>query len=178
VEIVDKEFNADDSMRLELKAGRRFVIDGEVTTAKKGWTEGRVKFLDSREQEEAEVKGEDRMAVARAISKARVMTSPNFNVEDNRSLVDRWIQLARTKEKTPGQIDILLQQLGKMPSEEKPSELAFWIGALINPIPAMGVAMEVRPSLLMAATTEKRVQVALDGINKSIKHMDGSEPMW
>lgn len=180
VEIVDREFMDDRKVRLELKAGRRFSIEGNVETSDRGWTEGRVKFLDSREQEEAELisGGEDRMAVARAVAKSREMTDPNMNTKGNLGLVDRWIQLARENEKTPGQIDILLQQLGEIPPEDQPSERAFWVGALINPIPAMGVAAEIRPSLLLAQTTEERVQVALDGMRKSIKHMDGTERMW
>ena len=167
---------------LELKAGRRFSLQGEIDTATQGWTEGRVQFLSSAEQEEEEEENsstlEDRMALARAMQKSREFTSPNMNMEDNRSLVDQWIQLARERERKPGQIDQLLQDLGDIPSVEEPSERAFWVGALINPIPAMGVAMEIRPALLTASTAEGRIEVAFNGILRSIKHMDGSTPLW
>jgi hypothetical protein len=93
-------------------------------------------------------------------------------------MVDRWIELARENERHPNQISNLLEQLGPIPPEEDPSERAFWIGALINPLPALGVAMEVRPKLLMAKDAEERVDLALEGIWGSIKHMDGSARMW
>lgn len=179
VELVETpSFVDDDSVLLVLQAGRRFCITGEVENSERGWTEARVKYLDSQEQEEEELGGEDRMAVARAIMKARGLTTPNANTVNNASLVHRWIELARENEREPGQIDQLLDDLGDIPAEDRPSELALWVGALINPLPAMGVAMEIRPALLTATTAERRVEVACDGILRSIKHMDGSAPMW
>ncbi len=178
VEILEKPIFENGGVLLALKAGRRFKITGEVANAEQGWTEARVEYLDSGKQEEEEVGGEDRMAVARAIMKAKELTTPNANMENNSSLIDRWIQLAKENEKEPGQIDELLEDLGEIPPENEPSELALWVGALINPLPAMGVAMEIRPALLTATTAERRVEVACDGILKSIRHMDGSAPMW
>mmetsp|Transcript_18820 Transcript_18820/g.22596 ORF Transcript_18820/g.22596 Transcript_18820/m.22596 type:complete len:168 (+) Transcript_18820:1-504(+) len=163
-------------IQVELKAGERFVIDADtLESTGHGWTEAKVEFLDSKEQEELE---EDPASMGRAISRAREFTSPQMFMEDNMSLVDRWVHLAKQNERTPGQIDELLEQLGPIPSAEEPTERALWIGALINPIPAIGVAMEIRPSLLTAKTAQKRVDVAHEGIFKSIKHMDGSAPMW
>jgi Lon protease-like protein len=179
VEIVGKPEVIDGGgMKLELIAGRRFSIEGEVDNAGKGWTEARVRFLDSEEQEADEVKGVDRLSVARAIAKATGLTCPNMIMPDRQSLIDRWIELATENEKKPGQIARLLEQIGEIPPPEEPTERALWVGALINPIPAMGVAMEVRPQLLIAKKAEDRVQLALDGILKSIKHMDGSARMW
>jgi Lon protease-like protein len=179
VEILQKPEFVDKGVLLVLKAGRRFVITGEVNNAEEGWTEARVRYLDSQAQEEEEVsKSDDRMAVARAIMKAKELTAPNANMKNNSSLVDRWIGLARENERKPGQIDQLLVDLGEIPPEDEPSERALWIGALINPLPALGVAMEIRPALLTATTAEKRVEVAKDGILKSIRHMDGTSKMW
>ena len=42
----------------------------------------------------------------------------------------------------------------------------------------MGVAREIRPALLMAETAEDRINIAYDGILRSVKHMDGSARMW
>ena len=166
---------------------RRFEIEeGSVTTVggENGYTEATVKFLDSAQEEEDEIQsaresgGDDeeynRMSVARAIMKADELTMPNGSMPNSQSLVDRWIELAREKERSPGQIDALLEDLGEIPPSDQPSERAFWIGALINPLPAMGVALEIRPALLTAKKAEQRVEVALNGILRSIKYMDGS----
>jgi len=179
---------------VSLRAGRRFVIEGDVERMEGGWTEARVKFLDSSAEEEWEVRrfatepgsavGDpsgglvDRLSVARAISKSRVFTEPNMKMKDNASLVDRWIELARQNERHPGQVDALLRQLGEIPPEHEPTERALWVGALINPLPSMGVAMEIRPALLLSKRAEERVQVAIDGILRSIRHMDGTSRMW
>ena len=172
---------------ISLRAGRRFTIDGEVDKTEGGWTEARVRFLDSSDEEENEISTAmksspsstdsigDRLSVARAIQKAKEFTVPNMNMSGSLSLIDRWIQLAKENERHPGQIDTLLKRLGDIPPEHEPTERAFWVGALINPLPAMGVATEIRPALLVSKRAEERVQIALDGLLKSIRHMDGSQ---
>ena len=177
VEIIEKPIFVDGGVLLVLKAGRRFVIKGEIDTVKEGWTEARVKYLISKEQEEKEAQDEDEMSVARAIMKAKELTSPTTIMGDNNSLVDVWVKLAKEHEREPGQIDELLEDLGDIPSEDEPSERAFWVGALINPLPSIGVAMEVRPALLAAPTAEERVEIAFSGILESIWYMDDSGPM-
>mmetsp|Transcript_11282 Transcript_11282/g.24431 ORF Transcript_11282/g.24431 Transcript_11282/m.24431 type:complete len:368 (+) Transcript_11282:158-1261(+) len=185
--------DAGEAWDISLRAGRRFVIEGDVEKTEEGWTEAQVKFLDSRAEEENEVAQfskpsmedpsglsttGDRLSVARAISKSKQFTEPNMNMKNSVSLIDRWIELAKENERHPGQIEALLSQLGDIPPEHEPTERALWVGALINPLPSMGVAMEIRPALLVSKRAEERVQVALDGIMKSIRHMDGSARMW
>lgn len=183
-------------VKIALRAtGRRFEIEkGGVETVggDDGYTVAKVQFLDSAREEEEEVQKAvrrddenynadtvdyDRMSVARAIMKAKEFTSPNGNMANNLSLVDRWIELAQERERSSGQIDGILNDLGKIPPADQPSERAFWIGALINPIPAMGVSLEIRPTLLTARKAEQRVEVALNGILRSIKYMEGSTPL-
>jgi len=171
VEIVGKPQVTDDGLNLELRGGQRFRIKPDtVKNAGKGWTQAQVAFLDSDKEDKAE---QDMDSLARAMSIAKEFTDPNVSMKENKSLKDMWIELAREKERAPGQIDQLLKDLGPIPSWEEPSECAFWIGALINPIPAMGVALEIRPRLLLAETPEERAQIALDGIWNSIQYMQG-----
>ena len=158
----DTTGSSDKAWDVTLVAKRRFRLKGQVNKTDGGWTESQVEYLDSDIEEELQQKeserqeGQDPLSLAKAISKSRQFTQPNANIPNNLSIVDRWIELARQNERHPNQIDKLLGQLGKIPPEHKPSERAFWIGALINPLPALGVAMEVRPSLLMAKTAEER----------------------
>ena len=72
----------------------------------------------------------------------------------------------------------MLKDLGEIPPDHEPSERAFWVGALINPLPGLGVSMEIRPQLLMARTAEERVGTALAGILASIQHMDGTKKLF
>ena len=193
---VTNDNEGEEQWNISLRAGRRFTIIGEVEKRPEGWTEARVEFLDSQQEEEKEIQqfsspnclssigsdasvGGDRLSLARAISKSKQFTAPNLNISpDGISLVDRWIELAKQNERYPGQIDTLLKQLGDIPPEHEPTERALWVGALINPLPGMGVAMEIRPALLVAKRAEERVELALDGILRSIRHMDGSARMW
>lgn len=169
VDIVGKPQVTDGGLNLELRAGKRFRIEpNTVDNAEGGWTQAKVVFLDSSNEEAAE---SDMDSMTRAMQKAKELSDPNVAMKENKSLKDMWIELARQKERQKGQIDQLLKDLGPMPSWEEPSECAFWIGALINPIPAVGVALEIRPRLLLADTAEERAQIALDGIWNSIQYM-------
>lgn len=189
VEIIQKpNFVLGKGVMLELKAKRRFVIvdDEQVKITKEGWSEATVQYLNSCQQEQLELATKsrhDKHCIMRAIEKAKELTVPNNPklIETNNqkeSLVGRWIQLAREQEKHAGQIDRLLDDIGKIPPENEPSERAFWVGALVNSLPSLGVSMDVRPALLTAASAEKRVEIACDAILKSIRHMEGTEKLW
>jgi hypothetical protein len=149
-------------------SSKRFRLLDPVEVTASGWMEGRVEYFNSIDDETESVSrvSKDRFGLARAMAKAR-------SVPD---LVQEWIALAREKERRFGQIDALLNDLGTMPTPEKPTDLSLWVGALINPLPAMGVALEIRPALLYAETAEERIMIALDGITQSIRHMRG-EPL-
>ena len=177
-ESMDDDESSQNALRVELKATDRFRITGELDTHPGGWTEARVRFLDSSDEEAEEEDGDNPLGLARAMSRARELTAPNAQMPDGASLVDRWIALAKENERAPGQIDALLKDIGPMPDDDEPSERAFWIGALINPLPGLGQAMEIRPQLLMARTAEERVNVALEGILGSIRHMDGTQRLF
>ena len=77
-------------------------------------------------------------------------------------------------ERTHGQLNDLFEQLGPMPADGAPDDLAMWAGALINPLPGLAVAPEIRPHLLAADSSHSRVAVALSGIQSSIKYMSPS----
>lgn len=159
-------------VRLDLKAQRRIEIAGELEDSLQGsWTQASVRYLDSAEEEASE---RDLMGLTVAMQQARELTDPNKPMKESKSLVDMWLELAREKEQYSGQIDNLLEELGEMPSWQEPSECALWVGALINPTPAIGVAYDIRQPLLLAATAQERTQIALDALWNSIQRMDPS----
>eukprot|EP00816_Leptocylindrus_hargravesii_P002463 CAMPEP_0196804110 /NCGR_PEP_ID=MMETSP1362-20130617/3621_1 /TAXON_ID=163516 /ORGANISM="Leptocylindrus danicus, Strain CCMP1856" /LENGTH=290 /DNA_ID=CAMNT_0042176135 /DNA_START=319 /DNA_END=1191 /DNA_ORIENTATION=+ len=186
-----------------LRGTRRFeIVPNSVSTVEQGWTTAQIKYLDHHYDANAssnsaesigfdmndESLGTDHEdeelleSLSRAKDKAKELIGDSdvaiegSNAGVNR--IDQWIELARENERQPNQIDLLLKDLGEMPGVHRPTDLAFWIGALINPLPAMGVAMEVRPALLMADTAEERMEIASDAMVRSIRHMNGSQRMW
>ena len=87
--------------------------------------------------------------------------------------VDEWVRLVRDKkrERTPGQLDGVLEDLGPMPPAAAANARALWVSALINPLPALGVALEVRPAALMAKDIDLRLKAVEMGLADSIKRM-------
>ena len=78
--------------------------------------------------------------------------------------------------------DALLRQvkagLGKMPNyQQNPTALAFYGAALINPIPALGVAPEIRGRVLAAPTALQRLQILSWGVRRSIRNLQGIAPL-
>lgn len=92
------------------------------------------------------------------------------------ALVERWLELVRTtgRERSDGQLDAVLSDLGDMP--QGINAKALWVAGLINPLPALGVALEVRPAALMAPSTEQRLQAVFMGIVDSIGRLGNAGP--
>ena len=88
-------------------------------------------------------------------------------------LVSEWKTLVREggHERRKGQLELIESHLGPMPPSSEPARVAAWVAALINPIPALGVAYEIRPALLMARDTKGMLRVARDGVVTSIERL-------
>lgn len=93
--------------------------------------------------------------------------------ESLKPLVTEWLALVRSgeRERSPGQLDGILNDLGPMPDAESADDAAFWVSALINPIPALGVCKEVRHKVLTSESGLTRVQWAHAAISDSIRRM-------
>eukprot|EP00908_Phaeocystis_cordata_P019397 Transcript_30905.p1 GENE.Transcript_30905~~Transcript_30905.p1 ORF type:complete len:420 (-),score=141.46 Transcript_30905:212-1471(-) len=71
----------------------------------------------------------------------------------------------------------VLDDLGPQPSPTAPTALALWGAALINPLPPLGVATEVRGAALEAASTEDRLTLVRRAVRKSIANLEGRQPL-
>ena len=94
-------------------------------------------------------------------------------------LVDEWEELVRNggRERSPGQLDGVLRDLGPIP--DAAAERARAVDRrVINPLPALGVALEVRPAALMAPTAEMRLQVVEMGLQDSIERLKSPGPTF
>jgi hypothetical protein len=98
--------------------------------------------------------------------------------ESLRELFLEWEQLVRNsgRERFPGQLDGVRRDLGEMP--ETPNARALWIAGFINPLPALGVALEIRPGVLTARSTERRLIMAEQGLRDSIARLQKPGPCF
>ena len=86
-------------------------------------------------------------------------------------LSSEWMELMRT-ERPPAteQLEKVVSELGREPPAE-PNARALWVAALINARPDLGVAMEIRPAVLTARSTSRRMSMAEDGLRESIARL-------
>eukprot|EP01045_Picozoa_sp_COSAG04_P002533 COSAG04_NODE_92_length_26689_cov_12.755434_18_plen_453_part_00 len=93
-------------------------------------------------------------------------------------LLEQWLKLARDggHERRDGQLDGILRRLGPTPPPTRPSALAMFAGALVNPMPGLGVAKEVRASLLKAVTAAERLELVTAALRDSIKRLRFADP--
>jgi len=69
------------------------------------------------------------------------------------------------------------KSLGPMPSPTRPTAFAMWGAALINPLPPLGVATEIRGAVLEANGAERKLAVLQRGLIKSLNNLDGTNPL-
>jgi len=126
----------------------------QMSIAVDGLTEAEVEFIDL---ESGSTEGDGAQEAAAAIP----------------PLVEEWQAAVRNGgwERQQGHLAMVLEHLGPMPPCERPGSLASWTAALINPLPALGVAPEVRPAILSAATPLERVQIAQEGLRCSLNYL-------
>ena len=93
-------------------------------------------------------------------------------------MIDEWIGLVRSgkREREPQQLEKLLSDLGPMPGTEDALYRAFWTAALINPVPALGVALEVRPMVLESNDALHTCEIVKYVLSDSIRRLKSMPP--
>ena len=74
-------------------------------------------------------------------------------------------------------LERVLVDIGPMPAATRPHSFALWAAALVNPLPPLGVAPEVRPAVLRAQGALARLEVVRRAFERSIANLDGSRPI-
>ena len=105
-------------------------------------------------------------------------SAANALAESVAPMVSEWVDLVRStnREREPLQITRVLSDLGPMPDAEQAGDRALWVAALINPMPALGVALEVRAAVLDAADSLARMQVVHEALADSISRLKSMPP--
>lgn len=180
VEVTRLMQKPDGTTLVELTASQRFKIHGQPfeDEERDNAPSGRVIFID----DDAGAGDQTVLAGEGAAASAASPTPHNptdFDDEAKRQceelpgLVNEWMDLviSRKRERQPGQLDLIKSHIGQMPTTEQPARLACWVAALINPIPALGVAYEIRPALLCAPTVGHMIGIAWQGVKLSIEKL-------
>lgn len=99
--------------------------------------------------------------------------------------VTEWIQcVLQTRATTEEGLKARMMELGPMPEVSNPSspggatDLALWVAALINPLPSLGVCLEIRPAMLSCSNDYERIILATQAIESSIDHMNGKKRLF
>lgn len=71
----------------------------------------------------------------------------------------------------------VIDDLGERPPLSSPTALALWGAALINPLPSLGVATEVRGAVLEAHGAKERVRLVQRAVDRSIANLEGRKPL-
>jgi len=89
------------------------------------------------------------------------------------NLVAEWEQRVRDwgYEQFRGHMPMIHNDIGPRPGIEQGDALALWIAALINPVPGLGVAPEIRQQVMGAATPLERLQIVTEAMESSMRGM-------
>lgn len=71
----------------------------------------------------------------------------------------------------PGRLERAKAELGAAPPFERPADYAIWAAALVNPLPPLGVAPEIRPATLAAADAAERLRIVKGALEASVEHL-------
>jgi len=164
--VAETQRNDDGSAAVVLVAGRYCeLVDVGDDDGDSSWLgrRGRVRWLSL----------EDRSSPEEQATPALLARS-----EALEALVVEWVKLVREtgRERQEGQLERVLQDLGTMPDAASPSARALWIAGLINPLPGLGVAFEIRPAVLMAETADLKLQAVEMGLRDSIERLGQAGP--
>lgn len=152
--------------------------DATLTLAAKRWCE--VVSIDA--DNGSNLQGRAGMVRWRALDALEPEEQPTPAVLDRSKaladMVEEWVSCvcAAGSGATVQQLESRLELLGEMPPAERPSDLALWVAALINPCSVGGgapgsLALEVRPDALRAPAADARVRVVHDAIKDSIDRL-------
>lgn len=146
-----------DNIYIAVKGDRRFQVQGEPwLDDTESYYLAEIEFIESRE----EVLSDEEKVEATKLSNALP------------ELVNRWLGwVIQTGKSTEAEMDVRMKAIGPIPDEI--GERAMWTAALINPLPPLGVCLEIRPAMLACKNDLDRVKLAVAAIRSSIDHLSG-----
>jgi hypothetical protein len=72
----------------------------------------------------------------------------------------------------------VVHELGPRPSlSSSPTAFCYWATAIMNPLPPLGVSLEIRGTMLEAVTLQQRLNILERGLIRSIDNLKGIRPL-
>mmetsp|Transcript_8851 Transcript_8851/g.16101 ORF Transcript_8851/g.16101 Transcript_8851/m.16101 type:complete len:301 (-) Transcript_8851:1777-2679(-) len=91
--------------------------------------------------------------------------------------VEEWCECVITAGKSDLEgIKMRMMSIGPMP--EDVGERAIWLASLLNPLPPLGVCLEIRPAMLACRNDFDRIQLATSAVQSSIDHLSGKRKLF
>ena len=151
-----------DNVYIAVKGDRRFQVQGEP------WLDDSESFY---------------LAEIEIIEHREENLSDDEKVEAGRlsdaipELVDRWLGwIIQTGKSDQAGMDSRMKDIGPMPTEV--GKRAIWAAALVNPLPALGVCLEIRPAMLACKNDLDRIKLAVAAIQSSTDHLSGKRRLF
>jgi len=95
------------------------------------------------------------------------------------TLMPEWYHWVIASHATdPAGFQLRMDDLGKMPDVSDLTDRALWVAAVINPLPALGVCLEIRPAMLSCQNDYDRMVLAVQAVQSSIDQMSGKRRLF
>lgn len=165
IESTDKN-DGNEMMTVTIRGKKCFEIQGQPwLDDTKSFYMADVEIIEDREDEEK-----------MSAEQIRDMKTMSKQIPD---LVQEWISLViGTGKSDEDGMAHRMGDIGSMPEvddndDSSLRQRALWTAALINPLPALGVCLEIRPAMLAFRNDYERIKLASEAIRSSIDHMSG-----
>jgi hypothetical protein len=89
-------------------------------------------------------------------------------------LVEEWVQCVIKAQATDAAgMESRMADLGPMPGQYDMTARALWAAALVNPLPSLGVCLEIRPAMLSCVNDYDRMVLVCQALSSSMDHLSG-----
>jgi len=156
------ERSDDDTIQLSVRGERRMEVQGEPWLDEtESFYLADVEILEDLQEELNEQERQEAIQLSETLP----------------ALVKEWKQwVLDTKATDQKGMDIRMEMLGSMPDDL--TERALWVAAVINPLPALGVCLEIRPAMLACSNDYDRMVLACQAVQSSIDHLSGKRRLF
>jgi len=162
VEGVVRSYPGSNLVTLMARGARRFEVLGEPwEDDTESFYLANVEIVDDREELMTQEQNDEARILSEKISE----------------LVETWLMsvVQAGKSDTEG-MESRMRGIGPMPDDT--GKRAIWVASLINPLPPLGVCLEIRPAMLACHNDLERVTLASMAIQSSIDHLTGKRRLF